>query len=669
MRANPRQSRLRAVVSIAPVLAVLAVALADPARGAVDQWSQIGPFGGRVTDVLFHPGNDRIAFASTSTNGVFRSTDGGQSWTPANVGLPYRNADNLAISPGSPGSPVTLYASVGGLHKSTDNGVTWTPTGLDSSARVIALSPASPETLVVTTSTGIRRSDDGGATWRDLARPAGSSSAVPSSLELDPRTPDILYAGVPGHLFSPGPQGLYRSTDGGATWSRLDTGLVEEDLSFFVRYALALAPDRPDTLYASIVDSGIPRKSALARSTDAGATWTLLDGPGGFPVLALPGGRVVTDRAVSTDFGATWLSHTPPTVGVAALAAHPSRPQNVLLGAEYRGIFRSADGGASWGPSSRGMTATQIESLVVGADSTLYAGATGDGLFTSGNGGSTWERLEHPPGVPADDFSHIRTLAVHPRRPRLLYAAVSGNSKDILVRTDNGGASWTSLGPLPNGTQALDFALDPTAPASVFVSALGDFSAGPCKSFKSTDRGATWQCLRLGLVLDIEIDPVDPRNAYGAYGRVTKSTDRGVNWTPLGYNRGLPQYFGPILLVHAPGVTGHLYLVSSDGQVYRTTDGGRNWKRVTGNLPVSPAKNLAVDPRNPAVAYAAVSGMGVYRTKDGGRRWQLLNRGLSGDLLSGSSFDPPPLAVDPRDPSTIYVGTITRGVFAITLTN
>lgn len=645
---------------------LLSLPLAGPALAAVDQWSQIGPFGGPVTAVVFHPGDHRIAYAATYTNGVFRSTDGGQSWAPSNIGLPRRNVASLAVAPGS---PPTLYATAyGPLAKSTDGGATWTETGLDSVALLVAVSPARPDTVVVLSGDRrLRRSDDGGATWRDLPLPAEVLS-FPGFLTLDPRTPDTLYLGVQGSIFSAVPRGLYQTTDAGATWRRLETSLTLPEESSTLGYTLAVAPDRPDTLYASIFDDSFPIRSRLARSTDAGTTWTPLPGPGGHPVLALPGGRVVTDRGVSTDAGETWETHTPPTMRVAALAAHPARPGDVLLGARYRGIYRSADGGTSWVPSSRGMTATQIEALAVGSDSTIYAGATGDGLFTSGNGGDDWQRLELPARSP-DDFTWVRRLSVHPRRPRLLYAGLSSAFADDLVRTDNGGASFVDLGPLPSGQLLTDLAFDPASPDTVFASSLGDFPAGTCKSFRSTDRGNTWRCLRLGQAIDLEVDPIDPKNVYGINVRVSKSTDRGNTWTPQGYNRGLPAGSTPFTLVHAPSATGHLYLSSDRGAVFRTVDGGRNWKDVTGNLPRSAYKSLAVDPRNPAVVYAALSGVGVYRSKNGGRRWQILNRGLSGNLVSGVFGRPTPLAVDPRDPSTIYLGTNNRGVYAITLTN
>jgi len=306
----------------------------------------------------------------------------------------------------------------------------------------------------------------------------------------------------------------------------------------------------------------------------------------------------------------------------------------------------------------------------VASDSTLYVSVAGAGLFAGHAATLRWEPLSTPPGGnPNDDFELIEALTVHPRRPRLLYGVNDASLR--LVRTDNGGATWTDLGrPGPSGDFG-DLALDPGAPDALYLSRVNG-EPGGCRSLKSTDRGATFRCLPIGQTIDWEVDPVDPRNVYSLNLRVAKSTDRGATWTAAGYNRGLPQaQFFPTQLVHAPGASGHLYLTDSKGRIFRTTDGGRNWKLAQGNLPIVPGfLSLAVDPRNPAVVYAAIQfsgSSGVYRSKNGGGRWQRLNRGLSGGLLGHRHRVP--LAIDPRDPATVYVGTNSRGVFAITLTN
>jgi photosystem II stability/assembly factor-like uncharacterized protein len=648
-----RPSALAAIAFAAAALS------AFPARGAIDQWSQIGPFGGPVTALAFDPTDPDAVYASTYTNGVFRSTDGGQGWAPSNVGLASRGVLSLAHDPFAPG---TLYAgSYAGLSKSTDGGASWGATGFTGAVNQV-VAPAAPVggLYVLTSAYQIERSTDGGASWREVPTPLPST--IFESLAVDPRSADTLYLANPGYSPSTPYLGVAKTTDGGATWRQLATGLPVFDPYTYLRYSLAIAPDRPDTLFVAS-EADFPRRTAVARSTDGGESWTLLDGPGGFPILALPGGRVVTDRGVSTDSGTTWTSFPPPAVHVGALAVHPARPRQLLIGGW--GLFRSVDDGASWNRSSQGMTATRMTTLAVGSDSTLYAGATGDGLFASRDGGGSWEHLLPPGGVPGDDYSVIRLLAVHPRRPRLLYAAVDGGSRQSLVRTDNGGASWTNLGPLPALQSLADLAFSPAVPDTVYAARQGDFSSGSCKVSRSTDRGATWKCLPLGQTTAIEVDPVDPRNLYALYIRVSKSTDGGASWSSQSYNRGLPQNFNRTFLVHAPGASGHLYLGGWE-KLFRTTNGGRNWAPANGNLPSASLQGFAVDPRNPARIYAAIGGQGVYRSKDGGKRWTQLNRGMSGDLLG---FETIPLAVDPRDPATIYVGTQNRGVFALTQTD
>ncbi len=633
----------------------------NPLVAAVGSWSQIGPFGGPVSDIAFDAGSASTAYAATLGDGVFRSTDGGTIWKGASQGLSDLTVRSLAVDSSRPRH---LYAaSDAGVQESTDGGARWALPVLNSPAAQVEVAPSNPRIVYARLGNGLARSDDGGAHWREIAYPEGT--AFVTALVLDPSDAETFY--IRRAALPDGYRQLFKTTDGGATW-RLLLGLppLREE-----HFDLEVAPDRPRTLYASVSYEIEPVQSAVWRSTDGGETWGEPIAAG-FPLLALPGGLVVTDYTVSHDFGETWATHTAPDKPGRVLAAHPANPAQLLFAPTSAGIRRSTDGGAEWASSSTGITATRILDLAVGADSTLYAAAFGDGLFRTGNHGRSWLAFERSPGFDNDLDAVIR-LAVNPRRPRQLFVTTFGLLGEEMIRTDNGGVFWSELPRLgPPGTNLFldDFAFNPRAPETVY--AVSSLPGGGCRSFRSQNRGRSWQCISLGWASDIEVDPVDPRNVYalsvGPLGkRIAKSTDGGNTWTTAGVNGGLPTNLTLTALTHAPGASGHLFLGTGQNQIFRTTDGGRTWRPATGNLPRrgAPIQALVVDPRDPSRVYAAVAFQGVFRSRNGGRTWSPLP-GLPPGALRFDAVRVP-LALDPRDSAILYVGSERRGVFAITM--
>ena len=309
-------------------------------------WTSNGPTGQKILALAVDPAQPGTLYAGTYGAGVFKSTDSGGTWTAVNAGLTNLYVFVLAVNPFS---SATLYAGThgGGVFKSTDSGSTWTAvnSGLtDLSVFNFAIDPATPRTLYAGTATlGVFKSTDSGGTW--AAVNIGLSSPYIDALAIDPSTPTTLYAGTLG------PQ-VYKSTDSGAKWAATGAG-PNDYWGYGSAYALAINPATPATLYAG-TDYG------LFKSTDGGESWTdpstdltsvalslAVDPASPATIYAGTSGGGVFK---STNAGDTW---TPFNAGlgdshVNALAVDPSTPSRIYAGTdngvyEYRTVELSSE--------------------------------------------------------------------------------------------------------------------------------------------------------------------------------------------------------------------------------------------------------------------------------------------------------------------------------------
>jgi len=408
--------------------------------------------------------------------GVFKSTDGGATWTGANQGLTNVSVSALAIDPRAPetlyagASPVTNcdYTVCPGtaLFKSTNGGRTWNSfdAGLPrhSSVAALCIDPTAPETIYAGLSGGgVFKSTDGGATWQAVnlgladisvehlalaatgtlyAAAYGSglfksvgggpwevTTPTPSgiySVAVDPIAADRVYVGTAS-------DGIFASTDGGSTWSgvHLNDG--------FRVYSIAIDPQTPSTLYASLI--GFFGIGSVFKSTDSGATWQ--DAGGGMPpgVVTLAIDPLTPDTLYagtffgllfkSTDAARRWTVADKGLTRdqfVHEVAIDPTTPTTVYAATDG-GVFKSTDGGGSWDPINVGLPDTGVAALAIDptAPGTLYAGTKDEGVFRSTNGGDRWNALNVGLRNP-----HVQALAFDPPN-RLLYAATQGGVFDI----------------------------------------------------------------------------------------------------------------------------------------------------------------------------------------------------------------------------------------------
>jgi len=302
--------------------AILLAASMRTAHAGINVWTSHGPAGARVYALAIDP--TALLYAGTNT-GVFKSTDGSNTWSGASSGLTGHalSVNALAIDPILPS---TLYAGTDdGVFKSTDAGSTWKAAGLpDSYVQALAITPST----LYAGGDGVFKSTDGGNTWSGASMGLTDYALYVNALASDPITPSTLYAGTDG--------GMFKSTDAGSTWKVINGGLTDPAVS-----ALAIDPNTSSTLY-------IGEDRGVFKSTDGGVTWN--------------------SAGLSYDV-------------VNALATDPNTPTTLYTGT-WDGVFKSTDAGTTWNAINAGLTDTSANALAIDpkTPSTLYAGTDG-GVF------------------------------------------------------------------------------------------------------------------------------------------------------------------------------------------------------------------------------------------------------------------------------------------------
>ncbi len=610
-----------------------------PAAAGAGKWTHLGPDGGSIYSLAADPSSPGTIYAGTD-GGVWKSVDGGGHWVPTPPGFSTGLA--FATSPGRVWAGVYNYYFL--LHDSrgifllTEGASAWRQVGPVVNVTDLAVDPTDPDRVWVVTDRGeVFVSEDGGEHWR-LALALSSIYAV----AIAPTAPATVYVG--------GSDGIFSTTDAGTTWRQVAWGLGTPVEGPRGTYVLLLDPLDPDVFY-TVSDNG------SWKTRDAGATWSPV--AGATPFLALPGallGVGTGGLARSEDGGASWARVAFPDFQISALAADPANPEGAWLGTQNLGAFRTLDGGRTWVPSRRGLSASTIYAFAFDPfrPRTLYT-ATGLGRQRSVDGGASWTRLDRQ--VPSPGSITTSALAADPKHPGTLYAV---SHSRVVVSRDRGD-HWQPFFKDPIGNSIRDVAVDPHRPATIF--------AGGDSLFRSRDGGRTWKDLPYlfspfpleAKIEKILISPWHPETVYILVldssfrpDGLQRSTDGGNTW------ESLPSGVGPADLAFAPGTPDLLYVAATDA-ISRSHDGGTTWEPVAGN-PAGEAPLIAilVDPRDPLTLYVGSDGNGIWRSRDGGATWEPFSSGV----IPARIFC---LAADPRDPRRLIACTEGGGLLEIRL--
>jgi hypothetical protein len=642
----------------------------DQSPGA---WTSLGLEGGTVSALAFDQSMPGTVYAGLNYAGVFKSTNGGDSWTRSASGLPQNvTVRALAVDPQT-GSIVYAGTDGWGVYRSGDGGATWSRTGEfpfvngSSNWQVLAVvvDPTTPTTIYAVSYSGLYKSTNSGGSW--TVATTGLPGATPpspwpsiGSLVADPSAPGVLYVAAGGTV--------YRSADGAASWQA--TGYPGP----YGPSALAVGPSG---LYAG-------RFGDVLRSVDGGAQWTSLSAGlpawGGVRALVMTDAKMyaVTDTSgvyTLASGGSTWTaagSGLPSSVYAYAAAA-PRQGSTVLVGYSALGVFTSSDGGTGWRTATSGMEALNVREIKAAPStpSRLYL-AVQDGpvVFASEDGGRTWA----PSAIPdALSTAGANGLAVDPGTATTVYAATSNG----LYKSTDGARTWTrkSMG---TSTGAGSVVIDPVTPSTLYATTFGP--QGP-SLLRSHDGGDTWTTIGAGLPTQTGggsitfarpvVDPTTPTTLYigvmefgtgGSTARVFRSTDGGSNWTVTAGN-GLSAG-GPCLSLAAARTTPTtLYAGTAcpGGRLLRSVDGGANWVDIS-----PPAMSqwfnvaLAAHPVDPATVIIAgqpvVGPHAILKSTNSGETWATTSASVPGGAFA-SSFE--------LTASTMYLGTQGGGAFSL----
>jgi photosystem II stability/assembly factor-like uncharacterized protein len=540
-----------------------------------------------------------LTFYAVGDHQVWRSDDGGVTLRELAADLPHKYV-TIAVEPQD---PETAYLSTdGGVFKTTDGGASWTAPGpLNQTFKTLLADPASPGTFYAESASAIvdlSVTHDGAQTWthltadlpvRQCRQPGLACSLTALALSPPPRpgSPSILHLALDfesrqhsGQFLGTIESLLARSADGGVTWTtELDVVEVDSvnDHKSVAITAIAVDPHRSQRMFAAVGSTGV------MTTMNSGGSWQLSNAG----LIA----NVVT--AVVQD---------PHTAGV------------LTLGSQGLGVLTSSNGGTAWQSADNGLGAATPASRLVADPAhagVLYA-FDQDGVYRSRDYGASWRPLSIPIG--AND------LAVDPHRPGTLVAVGYTQVTQCPIHcptltfvaaasSSDGGNSWVSL----QGSMGLAGAMgeldavrfDPLHPRTVLVA--GDLS------FKSTDLGATWQRLPLGPgIADLAIDDDGPGHYYAAdplHNAVDVSADGGATW--VSSTIPLPAGTVPLALALDPFHAGVIYL-GGEGGVFVSRDSGRSWESLDDGLPHLPVLSLAVSTFQETVLYAGTAGRGLF---------------------------------------------------------
>lgn len=516
---------------------------------AAESWCETGLTGRSVLSIAVDPSNSAIVFAGTGEAGIFKSVDGGTSWSPSGAGLVGTSVEALAIDGGDPD---VLYAASGGdVFRSTDAGSTWFAAsgGITSDVNVIRVDPTDGSIAYAGTfDGGVFKTTDRGQTW--TAVNSGLTDLYIDGLVIDHQNPSRLFTATGYGIES----GLFATIDGGLQWTRIETGFDAAG------EAVAIDPADSTTIYAGMTTHAF--RGAFILSRDGGKTWSessaglsggLIAAVAAHPSLPLTAYAASFQRAYRTaDGGRTWTAQgTLPSVSV--LLPDPSNGETLYAGTGA-GVWKSLDAAATFGPMNTGLSDLQIWALATDRKAKAIYAATNAGVFKTSNGGESWS-----PTATVGEFG-VRTLAVDPKNARIVYAAPFNGD---LSRSSNGGDSWTSLA---NLGVVVAIVVDPTDSSTVYAVSNGR------GVFRSEDAGATWANVSQGVpfvefLFRLAIDPIRPSTLYvSLYGQVFRTDDRGDHW--MDFTNGMSFGGGLQLFSLAVNATGRMVYVGNYGGVF-----------------------------------------------------------------------------------------------------
>ena len=591
-------------------------------------WITQGPgnAGARVNAVLVHPNNSDIMYLGYSGGGIFKTTNNGTTWEPIFDDQPYLAIGDMAFHPNDPetifvgtGDPsITGYPFIGnGVYKTTDGGSTWTHLGLAEAYIVskIIVHPNNPNIIYAgtmglpyerTNDRGLYKSIDGGSTWDQVLFIDNQTGII--DLVIHPTNPDILFAGIwtrirnnqESTLTSLGHK-VYRTLDGGDNWEHIANGLP---IGNGGRISLSQSQQNPNTFFASFTNT-VHQFSGIFKTTDNGEVWTKIADEN-------------TPVVNTSLFGFGWY--------LGRLRVNPHNEDEMfVLGVP---LVTSVDGGLTWSPATNNNVHVDNHSMAFPNNGSVILGNDG-GAYRRPSGSNTWEDIENIAAT------QVYRVGYNPSEPDTYYGGFqdngtqSGNSNSInnwfkirgadgfqtafnpddslnfYAESQNGGIGVTNNGiNFSSGTNGI-FGSDRRnwdMPFFISPHESNTLYTGTYRVYKTTNRAANWT-------------PISP-----------DLTD-GIIFSPN---------FHTISTIDESSINlGTIYVGTTDANVWRSTDDGDNWEEIKEGLPERYVTSIKASPIFPETVYTTLSGYRdnentpfVFRSEDGGDSWE----NIAGDL-------------------------------------
>jgi photosystem II stability/assembly factor-like uncharacterized protein len=627
-------------------------------------WRLVGPFrGGRVLAVAGVPGEREHFYFGSVNGGVWETLDAGRTWKPIFDEQPIGSIGAIALAPAN---PKVIYVGTGeadmrsdiaqgdGVFKSTDGGRTWTFSGLADSQQIarILVHPADADRVYVAAlghpygpnaERGVFGSQDGGRSWRKLLGPDADTGAV--DLAFEPGNPQVIYAALwqtrrtPWNIYPPstGPgTGLWKSVDGGESWKAL-TGYGFPEAPG--RIGLAIGRTAPQRVYAIVDGTGDGANGGLYRSDDGGLSW----------------------RHASSDpriWGRGWY--------FGGIRVDPRDADHVY--ALNTVMLESLDGGTTFVPTKGDPTGDDFHEMWIDdSDPARRILGVDQGAIVTLNDGKTWSSwLNQPTG-------QFYTVSTDNQFPYWIYGSQqdSGAAGVPSRTTLRSGISTTHFRESTAGGESDNIAPDPLDPQILYGGRVERLDLRTFQTRLVDPTLALPDHYRSVWTMPLIFAHRDPRTLYFANQRLFRTVDGGEHWdaispdlsredpgTPgnldpttaghhlqIGPRRGVIYSIGPSYLAD-----GEIWVGTDDGLVWRTRDEGARWENVTPPTLTGWSKVAGVEPshHDRETAYLAIDrhrlddfAPYVFRTRDGGKTWSLVANGLPhGSFVNGIAEDP-----------------------------
>jgi photosystem II stability/assembly factor-like uncharacterized protein len=653
------------------------VAQQTPDLSGALRWRNIGPFrGGRVTAVAGIASQPLVYYMGATGGGVWKTDDAGLTWT--NVSDGFFHTGSVGAVAVSQSDPNVVYVGMGegclrgnlssgdGVYKSTDAGKTWTHVGLADTSQIgrMQVHPTNPSLVYVAAighpyganaERGVFRSKDGGTTWQKVLYVNDKTGAA--DIAMDATNPQVLYATTwqvlrtPWDIYSTGPgSAIYKSTDGGDTWSKLTSGLPSGNLG---KIGVAVSPANPQRVWATVEADA---KGGIYRSDDAGRTWQLLNDDFNMTARQYYYGHIFADPLdantmytfcakyfyKSTDGGKSYTNVQTPHSDYHDLWIDPKDPKRMVNGSDG-GASVTFNGGRTWSSMDNQPTA-QFYAVITdhGAPYRVYGSQqdnTTVSIASRSNGAGITETDWHPVGGGESGY-----LAPTPSNPPVIFG---GSYFGLMTRYDE------RTGESQN------------------ITAWPDYNGG---------RTAADVKYRFQWTYPIIVSPHDGSTVYTGAQVVFRSKNGGRSWEPISPDltrndtakqKGgrLEEYYSTIFtLAESPKQQGLIWTGSDDGLIHVTRNGGRDWQNVTPAAiqPYTRINIIEPSPHDAGTAFAAVNRYQlddfhpyIYKTTDYGKTWQAIANGIPERSFVRTVRE------DPKRPNLLYAGTETGVYFSL----